>query len=738
MRKFRITDSLINLPKWIIWVLVLSVLFVISFLVVFASYINLKQNAIMERDTEQVLSVQRFLGDLSTDFYRSVSDARLFLITQSDADLQSYLQYKEATYATLAQLVEVIDHSGLTRVFPDYELSAFNKNMDDKYLHLQKVIALRRQGRDATTELLNLEGFRNPIQDIESQIDRWSLLLREVSGEKQEQTHEENVKLNRMTSGGVIGVILFLIGISLLLARALTRSRSLTVHLAEESERLSKAEKVKSEFLANMSHEIRTPMNAILGFSELMKDAQDDPQRLSSYIKGISTSGQALLGLINDILDLSRIEAGQMNLHYSMVDIRNLIEEVRLVFGEQFKRKSLGFDLKILDTLPGNLFLDVIRIRQILFNLIGNAVKFTQEGQVSVRISFVSGEENPGLTTLVMVVEDTGIGIPQESLDTIFEPFRQVESNHSRQYKGTGLGLSICKKLAEAMGGSLEVKSREGRGSVFTVTIPNVQFSPLPISPADSLTEEMKPLRFAPSKVLVVEDDAFNRQVLSDFLTPAGLTIKEAENGRIALSMVEQECPDLILMDLQMPQLSGVDAIREIRKNRDWDNCPIIMLTASYVSDEDKKELATLTQGRLEKPVSRTALMETLSRFLEKSPVEEAGPEPDISEDDFLKLNHDLETLKGRSSSIIREYLKEVAPLITEAGATFSIKTAAMAGQRMITFGNKYKLKSFVALGNTLTNSAAVVDAPALKAALNDAGKLGDSVSQMDIGESSK
>jgi signal transduction histidine kinase len=253
------------------------------------------------------------------------------------------------------------------------------------------------------------------------------------------------------------------------------------LHAAKEAAEV--ANRTKTEFLANMSHEIRTPMNAILGFAELLTLRVNDEQS-RDYLRGISSSGSVLLSLINDILDLSKIESGRLDLGFDIIDPRMLCEEIRQIFSLRAEEKNLAFLMMINPDLPESLLLDETRIRQILLNLVGNAIKFTEKGSVSIRIDCQPVDGREEAVKLVIEVQDTGIGIPLEEQEAVFEAFRQREGQSSRKYGGTGLGLTITKRLVQMMGGIISLESEEGKGSTFRVTLGRVQVitsgSPLP------------------------------------------------------------------------------------------------------------------------------------------------------------------------------------------------------------------------------------------------------------------
>lgn len=395
---------------------------------------------------------------------------------------------------------------------------------------------------------------------------------------------------------------------------ALSRFR-LEETLVEAKTKAEQANKIKTEFLANMSHEIRTPMNAILGFAELLKGKTTE-NKYENYLEGILTGGNALMSLIDDILDLSKIEAGALKISESAVDLDQLLKDQYNIFSPKAKEKGLFLNYFIEPDIPSTLFLDEIRFKQILFNLIGNAIKFTHSGYVAVAIELLPSSAD-NTVDIKLSVRDTGIGIPENQFSAIFEPFRQMDGQSARTYGGTGLGLSITKRLASIMGGELMVESKPGEGSVFTVLLKKIK-------PAvkNYRTPAVKLLPnpcFENQTILVVEDVESNRIVLRGLLEPYNLNIVETENGLDALNCIEEIKPDLIFLDLMMPVMDGHETAERIRKHSNLKiaQTPIVILSATAQSETNILELAN---AFLRKPTSREELLEVLLRYLEEVP----------------------------------------------------------------------------------------------------------------------
>jgi signal transduction histidine kinase/DNA-binding NarL/FixJ family response regulator len=379
------------------------------------------------------------------------------------------------------------------------------------------------------------------------------------------------------------------------------------------------ANKTKSQFLANMSHEIRTPLNAIIGFSELL-NKELTQKKHKSFVKTIVSSGKTLLVLINDILDLSKIEAGKLVLQYTDVHLRTILQEMSLTFAPELNTKGLSFQMNIDQSLPNSLILDEVRIRQILFNLIGNAVKFTKQGSVSVIVRNIFNEQDTSKLNLIIEVRDTGVGIPKDQQELIFESFRQKDGQKLSEYGGTGLGLAITKRLIETMNGTIRIESMINKGSTFQVELTDVSVASLTtdsnIPDSDPQNDDFEHLLFDPAKILLVDDVMNNLILIESFLEDFNFQIITAENGLKGIEAAKKYQPDIIFMDIKMPVMDGYEATRILKTDKTTQDIPVIILSASAMKGtENELDLITY-EGYVTKPVSQIQIVEILKKFI--------------------------------------------------------------------------------------------------------------------------
>ena len=374
--------------------------------------------------------------------------------------------------------------------------------------------------------------------------------------------------------------------------------------------RAQAASHAKGQFLANMSHEIRTPLNGVLAMAEVM--AMDKlPKAQRERLDVIRQSGGLLLAVLNDVLDISKIEAGKLTLISEDFDLEEAIAPVRDTCGALAEKKGLAFAFEIAPAARGAWRADADRLRQILHNLVSNAVKFTPKGRVDVRFDL----DSEG--ALAITVADTGIGIPADKLPKLFEKFVQADNSATRAYGGTGLGLAICRELTQMMGGRIEVESAPGKGSTFAVTLP-LPRGETPVAEPEAPVQDAEPDVML--RILAAEDNPTNQQVLSAVMAALGIDVEIVPDGATAVEAWRTGVYDLILMDIQMPVMDGIEAAKAIRKaerKRRRPRTPIVALTANALSHQVEEYLAAGMDGHISKPLEIAKLYDGIVRALE-------------------------------------------------------------------------------------------------------------------------
>jgi signal transduction histidine kinase/CheY-like chemotaxis protein len=396
------------------------------------------------------------------------------------------------------------------------------------------------------------------------------------------------------------------------------RIRQRTEQLERAMQRAQAASQAKSEFLANMSHELRTPMNGVLGMMDIVLDSALTAEQ-REQLETAQRCANSLLALLNDVLDLSKIEAGKMVLERIPFDLKVLIEDVVRAQRPKASKKGITIGVDVSPELSRRITADPLRIRQVISNLLSNAVKFTERGSVKVRAARMTIE---GTQQLVIEVIDTGVGIPKDKQALIFEKFTQADGSISRKYGGTGLGLAITKKLVDMHDGHISVESEVGRGSTFRLRFPSGIFlvqSGAEIEPLAAFEARVeKPNSQSGRSILVVEDNHVNQRVVTAILRKKGFHVDIANHGREALDYLDLLSYGLILMDVQMPILDGLETTRIIRRDSRFATLPIVAMTAHAMSGDRERCLASGMNGYIAKPVNPTTLVRTVEEFLSR------------------------------------------------------------------------------------------------------------------------
>jgi signal transduction histidine kinase/CheY-like chemotaxis protein len=591
-----------------------------------------------------LLSVEiKIRGAVATDDYSNLDGVDLLI-----ADAKKYLDSlkvigeQDSTIKNINRLYEVADEKLILK----------NRILDSFY-HARKI------SKESFKTIQQHRKLTNEINYVSHKIfDSRQRLLDSLSI----SINNSGRKANRL---GIVMVVMVLVSGATLFWNIVSRIRRqnhLILQLDASEKKVREVSLIKENFMANMSHEIRTPMNAIVGFTNLLKSKNKDPE-LSEFVEAIRRAGENLLAIINDILDLSKIEAGRMRIESAPFSVRELTHSILTMFAEKMKEKGLRFTTAIDTDIPDTLSGDATRLTQILVNMIGNAVKFTAEGIIHVEIN------NRGLAgtriRLGFVISDTGVGIAKEQLSGIFDRFRQAEDSITRKYGGTGLGLSIVKDLVLLQKGEIEVESEPGQGTTFRFTIPyEIAAGPLAASPSPELASFDYPDSLN-IHILVVEDNEMNQTLLKHLLTGWKLSFDIVNNGIGALEKLQTGSYELVLMDIQMPGMDGYTATQEIRLKLRLD-IPIVAMTAHVFAGEREKCLSYGMNEYIAKPIHERELYNLIKQFTgitgPVSGLKKDGNNEDHAAFQFINLQYMRDISAGN-----KEYERTVTEQFIEA-----------------------------------------------------------------------
>lgn len=484
-------------------------------------------------------------------------------------------------------------------------------------------------------------------------------------------------------SGGIVGFHIL---------RQFKRQRLLIEKLDIAEKKASAAAQTKENFLANMSHEIRTPLSGILGFTNLLQKRNLD-ETSAEFVSSIQRSGENLMAIINDILDLSKIEAGMMRITPGIFSINGLVNSVETFFVERAKEKGLTLSSKIDSSIPDTLNGDATRLTQILVNLIGNAIKFTHQGSINIEIYNKQQSENE--VVIGFKISDTGIGIDKDKLNEVFERFNQGEDSTTRNYGGTGLGLSIVRSLIQLQNGNIEVSSEQGKGTTFHFYIPygiaKEQITTIPLVN----TQYFKDKSNVPLKVLVVDDNAINQSLMKHLLSQWNIDFEIVSNGLEAVEYLRNNVSDLVLMDIQMPQMDGYVATQKIREELEL-SIPIIAMTAHALAGEREKCLSRGMNEYISKPIKEEELFKLISNFgLANQSHNQVEIEEEVPDFKFIELTYLRSISSGDQDferTVTQQFLDKVQIHLEEMRSAYDNKDFKLLKLRA------HDLKSSVAI----------------------------------------
>lgn len=501
----------------------------------------------------------------------------------------------------------------------------------------------------------------------------------------------------------------------LVIIRDISKQKNYEIELKKAWEEAEEANRVKSVFLATISHEIRTPLNSILGFSDLLNTELRNTSN-QHYVEAIKDSSKTLLNLINDLLDLSKIEAGKMNISITDTNLPLLFSEIEKIHSLKMNEKALVYKTILEDTVPTIIKFDEFRLRQILLNLIGNAIKFTDCGVIEVRVSAykVQKEENSDLIDLIIAIKDTGIGIDQKNQAEIFEAFKQQDSQDARKYGGTGLGLTITKRLVELLNGNIDLESTPGKGSIFTITFNSVEVVTDSNQQADKKMEfRLGRLIFKPETILIADDVQTNRFFLRGIFKGSPMTFYEAENGEEAIEIISKYKPSIALLDLRMPFVDGLDVAMFVKTNDEFKHIITIGISATVVTYETDTRIRYLDEF-IPKPVEISLILKIISKYVPYVEKRQKQPLQNNLVDKFVKID----------ASVTEKFTitakKEIHPLLDKISHTSSFTDYEIFSKILIAKGAELKINQLTFIGNAIYEAVKSFDLDSITKYVNE------------------
>ncbi len=672
--------------------------------------------------------VEQSLSQLSSSLQDAEASQRGYLLTANEGYLEPFKQTEATLPSKFSELAEAARQDSAL----EKDLLELRGLTELKMVEMRDTISLRRtKGLKEALAVMNSGKGRETMEKLRKVMWRMRQRRQVIFSSAWENTRQ-NLEWVQ-TTGLWIGFLglgaglfaLYFVRVSFVQERA-------RWSLSEEKLRAENTVVEKNAYLANMSHELRTPMNAILGFGELL-EGEALTSRQAQYVRAIRASGTSLLQLVNDVLDLSKLEAGKLELHLEPTNMREICDFLHTMFGQQAALKHLQLKLE-LGPMPRALLLDRLRLRQVLVNLVGNAVKFTRQGHVSLRVHWQPLEEDRSRGILLIEVEDSGVGIPPENQENIFKPFVQATTPRPSENEGTGLGLSIVQRLTAAMGGTIALQSTPGAGSVFRLRFAEVSISSrLPVGDALEAETSVDFNDFAPATILAVDDNQTNRDLMIGLFEGTHHHLRLAGNGEEALKSLAEIKPDLVLVDIRMPVLDGWETLAEIRRRKGLELLPVVAVAAS-IQTNDNHDLRGRFSGFIRKPYSRLTLYKELAQFLPRSPGgRETGSSADVRADNAptlpatarkadtpeaamseLGLLQQSQWLRLRDSLAINETLA-FARKLRELGRNAQSKTLTTYADRLTADAEAY------AVGDL---ERSLAEFPALVRSLDQSGEL--------------
>lgn len=638
-------------PRYIVLWLFLFGIIIVLFLQVISGY-NISRLIGGNKSLRNELQIQNDLRTVEVDLFLIESNVRGAVISGNEKFLQETRENNKHIEQQLQQMIQ-----NLRSKISQNELSQLQNLLQKKIDFNKQVIdTFYKSGKTASQNLIATNRgtvIRDSIINIITHIEtNRQTQLRDIIDSIELTGKRARIWgffITAMALGSLIVAFLFIINQG--------RNQQRMIKALNESEKRSKElANMQEQFLANMSHEIRTPMNSILGFTNLLKRTELNPMQ-REYIQNIHSAGENLLTLVNDILDLSKIEAGMMHIEETRFSLRSMVSSVGAMFIEKIREKDLKFNVHIDKDVPDILSGDAVRLTQILVNLISNAVKFTDEGEITLYVQLLASSETDARIRLC--VKDTGIGIAPEKQSAIFERFQQAELETTRRFGGTGLGLSIVKQLIEIQGGAIRLESAIGKGSEFIVEL-NYKLPDLAQMYSEALAEQEEQVPLQKIKVLVAEDNHMNQQLVKHLMKSWSLDYSIVNTGAEAVEELKNNPYSIVLMDIQMPEMDGYTATTIIRNELKLD-VPIIAMTAHAMVGEKEKCLQLGMNDYVSKPIKETVLYNIIARHAQHIP-EKNEPAHHI----HLSYLHQL---SGNDKDFEKEILNQ---FVTQAPAELS------------------------------------------------------------------